>query len=77
MEGKIVLCEIDVFYGDELGVVAAGASGTVMLGSKLEDFTVVYPLPASYISLKQNGISDILSYINSTRFYTQNELRLL
>jgi hypothetical protein len=64
VKGKIVLCDIRT---NGVGAFVAGAVGTVMQGQTQQDFASSYPLPASYIHLKDG--SKVYSYINSTRYY--------
>ncbi|XP_059457644.1 cucumisin-like isoform X3 [Corylus avellana] len=62
VKGKIVLCDIRT-NGE--GAFVAGAVGTLMQGQARQDVARPYPLPASYLRLKDG--SKVYSYINSTR----------
>ena len=63
VEGKIVIREQKT-EGDV--VAEAGAFGTIMLVSNLDDFSSLYPLPVSLVNLETNGSSGISRYMNST-----------
>nr|XP_027090492.1 subtilisin-like protease SBT4.3 [Coffea arabica] len=56
VEGKIVIREQKT-EGDV--VAEAGAFGTIMLVSNLDDFSSLYPLPVSLVNLETNGSSGI------------------
>ncbi|KAL3523457.1 hypothetical protein ACH5RR_016291 [Cinchona calisaya] len=72
VRGKIVICEEDI--AGTAALVEARASGTIMLVPYQYDHSSIYPLPASVIELEPNGISPILSYMNSTSIFLQPDL---
>ncbi|XP_021295443.1 cucumisin-like isoform X1 [Herrania umbratica] len=61
VKGKIVLCDA---LSQGRGPFSAGAVGTVMRDQLPNDYTLSFPLPASYLDLVDG--SKIFAYINST-----------
>lgn len=66
MKGKIVLCDA---LGGWREPFFAGAVGAVMQDGGAKDVAFSFPLPLSYLG-KGEG-SDILSYMNSTRYQSK------
>lgn len=63
VQGKIVLCDA-LDTGEEPAV--AGAAGCIMRDEVYQDVAFLYPLPTSYLSMKDG--SHVATYLNSTRY---------
>ncbi|CAK9135676.1 unnamed protein product [Ilex paraguariensis] len=62
VRGKIVLCDS---IGDGEAPLLAGAAGTVMQDGDSKDVAFLFPLPTTYLGVKDGA--KVFSYINSTR----------
>ncbi|CAM9003049.1 unnamed protein product [Rhodiola kirilowii] len=61
VKDKIVFCD-SIGSGD--AQLLAGAAGTVMQDNIFQDVSFIFPLPASYLTLKDGA--KVISYLNST-----------
>lgn len=62
VNGKIVLCDT---LNDGEGALDSGAIGTIMQDGGFKDNAFSFPLPASYLSIKDG--QEVSVFINSTR----------
>nr|DAD41066.1 TPA_asm: hypothetical protein HUJ06_015389 [Nelumbo nucifera] len=70
VKGKIVVCD-KISIGEE--PMRVGALGTIMIDNELNDFSLIYPLPAVLLT-PENG-ENLKLYMNSTRDPQANILR--
>ena len=69
MKGKIVLCDS---LGGWKEPFFAGAAGAVMQDGDAKDAARTFPLPLSYLGTREG--SEILSYMNSTRYQSKRTM---